>query len=590
MNNIGRMEDDIYNLRILAAEQRDLISALQTQQTILESRIAPLDVGAPPIVNYVRNGDLAHSFDTYFRATPIADDARFECWNVYKHSAPVAAQQLLEDSVYSGALVAASTALPDNGRSDTPVVDPDWSRANGYARLGSTNSLDFPFPSNVAFPGRTLYILLAVARRTANVGVPGRLYAGVWDNTAGQRNWLTADPFVLTADIIGSPAATTSRDYLVVLTSDYGKTVKSAVLTVANAPSDASFISGSVYVRLSWPRFAGFIQADIYRKTGGVYVLLSQESTATQYFDQGSSRQVVGNYPDTSDTIQRAITYTREGLLDDAPIDTVDPAWRSLVLAIEIPATYDQGVTTGKQWLRIGLDQACDGTDADRGLLIDLVGAGYTAGSWAHNSDDLLGLQQPASAPAGSSQGGAGTGGTGFEPPDPGTGGARCIAPSSMVALAIGTNAFYTKEANELRKDPAHVLLSMDEDGNLTTGAIDRVSDGSVEHLYTVRTKAGAVLRCSDEQRLITYVGDTIGTPLRRLRRGDPLVCYIWKSKSLQETTITSITKRTQATKRSRVIRIHMAKNSPQTFFAGEGGVGAICCHNLKSETEGGAV
>lgn len=576
--------DDLYTLRVQVSQQADLITSLQEQQAILKSQIVSSVVGAPAIRNYIRNGDYSHSFNTHQEAVPGATDSRYECWEVYQDAAPFVGQFLRGRSVYGGSIVSDSDALPDPGRSDTPTTDPYWNRSIGYAMLGSTRTIDFPLLLNVAYPGRIFYVPLIVARRSVNVGVPGRLYAGVWDNTAGQRDWLNGDGFAITAEVIGTPAATTSTDYCIVMTNDFGKTVKSAVLTVAGAPSDASFISGSVYVRLTWPRFAGFIQSDIYRKRAGIFQRLAQQSTVNQYFDQGDVLQVVGNYPDTDLTKQQAYTATQEGFLDDAPIDGVDPAWRQIILALEIPPTYDQSLTTDKQWVRIGLDEACDGTDAAHGLLIDLTAFSPDAGVFAHHPEDEKGLQNPIAAPAGSSQGGAGTGGSGFQPPDPGSGGGRCIAPTSAVFLAVDPTKPYTRLADSLRMDYAHLLLSVNDQGELTTGAIERMSDGIVERICTMRTKIGIILRCSEEQRIITRIGDTTGTPLKRLRKGDPVICYEAKSKSLQETTITSIVRKTQPTKRCRVIRIHMTKDSPQIFIAGEGGRGGILAHNIKPE------
>ncbi len=580
MIKLDQMQDDLYRQTILTHQLEQKIAQLEAQQEKLTASIVTPTVGAPPIVNYVRNGDFSHSWDTFSRSSPTADDARFECWQVYTHTAPVATQQLLEDSVFSGALVAASKALPDAARSDTPVVDPDWHRTIGYARLGSTNTLDFPLPSNVAFPGRELHVILIVARRTANVGVPGRLFAGIWDNTAGQRDWLMGSTFALTAQVIGTPAATTSTEYLVVMTSDFGATVKSAILTVAGAPSDASFISGSVYVKLSWPRFAGFIHSDVYRKRGGVFQLVSQESTVNEYFDQGDFRQIVGNYPDTDATKPKAYAATRQAALNEIPIDGVAPAWQQFNLVIQVPATYNQSNTTGKQWLRIGLDAPCTGTDAARGVLIDLVGMAYVSGSYAHHTDDLKGLQQPIAAPAGSTQGGAGTGGSGFEPPSGGTGEERelrCIMAGSTVRLKDST--FKTCRAEDLLTHPEYKLLSMDENGKLVTGEVERVRDSIVPFCYRLTTDSGETLRCSESHRLITYIGDPIGTAVSRLCKGDPVIIYDSKTGELKETKIRRLKKTNQ---RTRVIQIEMKKTSPPTYFAGEGGGGSVLSHNAK--------
>jgi len=423
--NIQSLDDKVNNLRVQLNRAQDTISAQAAQIALLDRTVKDLPKsGAPGIHNYIRNGDFSHSFDTYYNLPSVADDTRFECWNVYTHAAPSVGQQLKEDSVYSGAAVADSTALPDTGRSDTPTVDPWWDRTQGHGMIGSTRTIDFVLPGNVGVAARKFSFMLIAAKRSANVGVPGRFFAGVWDNTAGQRDFLNGDGFSIDAEVVGIPATTVSREYLIVMTSDSGKTVKSSTVTVNNAPADSAFVSGQVYVRLTWPNFAGFIQSDIYRKTAGVYVLLARQSTVVQYFDQGDIQQSVGNYPDTSDTQQKAIVYSPAGAFDSFPIDGVDPEWQQYLITLQIPPTYVQSNTTDKQWLRIGFDQALTGSDAAHGMLIDLVGLSPTSGSWAHNDEDNKGQQQFVSTPTGT-QGGAGTGGGSFEPPDPGDGGPR---------------------------------------------------------------------------------------------------------------------------------------------------------------------
>lgn len=441
MVDLPRVEDDLHRalvqigkLQRRADAQDALIAELQTTTQRAAAGIST------QIDNFIRNGDIAHSFDTYYHAAPVANDTRFEAWDIYRNPAPVAGQQLKEDSVYSGVAVANSLALPDPGRSDTPNVDPDWNRQTGYARLGSTSTLDFPLPSNVAFPGRFLFCILILARKSANVVIPGRLYTGVWDNTAGQRNWLPAAAFAVTGTVIGTPAATVSREYFVVGRTDFGRTIGSTLLTVPNAPSDSSFVSNSVYVQLAWQSIAGVIQWDIYRKTSGVYHYLGQTNT-TGYFDQGRIEQVIGAYPDVSTTNEIAYSATRPGDLDNVPIDMIAPAWKFIVLALKVPTTYNMGLTTDKQWLRIGFDQALTGSDAVKGCYIDLVGLSYSNGLWAHNPADLLGLQQPISGPNGSGQGGGGTGG------GSGGGGGACFSGNVTVQTPDGLVSFESMRA-----------------------------------------------------------------------------------------------------------------------------------------------
>lgn len=422
-----QLKSELDRTQVLLQDERAARLALEDRVSVIDTQLGQQQniIYAPPqIQNLVRNGDASNSFDTYYHNPSAGNDERFEALNIYRHAVPAAAQQLKEDSIHSGVLVGASTALPDAGRSDTPNVDPDWDKTKGIARLGSTSTIDFPLVNIPCFPGRTLYCGVIAAKRSANVTVPGGLYAGIWDNTAGQRNWLPAGAFAITGVTVGTPGATTSRDYLVVARTDWGRTISSAVVTVANAPANGNFVSGSVYVKLSWTPIPGVIAYDIYRKTGAVYDLLATESIANGYFDQGTIRTAgIGGYPSTSGTNAIAYVATPDGILDSLPIDGVAASWQSIIFAINIPATYNLGNTTDKQWLRVGWTQALTGADATRGVLLDLFYLSYISGAWAHHPDDDKGVQIPASAPAGSSQGGTGSGGGGFEPPRPGTGG-----------------------------------------------------------------------------------------------------------------------------------------------------------------------
>lgn len=489
-----RQEADIYALK-------QQISALQIETNRLNGQIqniqntAPKDTGnVPQIVNFIRNGDISHSDDTYFQDPSVANDTRYEAWEIFWHTAPVAGQNIRELSIYNGDALVDSTALPDPSRSDSPTIDPNWAQIEGYIRLGSTNSIDFPLPSNVAFPGRRLYVSFIAARASANVTFAGSIAAGIWDNTSGQRDFLPAGPFTINATTVGLPAATVSRDYYAVGILDNGRRLASNVKTNAAAPSDASFVSGSVYNLVSWTPFPGLSSVDIYRDTGGTIVKLKRVAGGTgQYFDDGYISESVGAYPPGDSTIQTAYAQTRAGALSALPINGIAAQWSLIDLVIQVPGTYDQSLTTDKQWLRIFLTEAPTGTDAVHGIFIDLVSMSFAPGVFSHHPDDLRGVRQPIAAPNGSSQGGTGPGGGPFNPPDPGDGGIRCIWEEAEVLSVDNRLRLTTLPAKALA---VGMLLVSPENDRFYTETIASVSTSWAETTLTITTELGQI-RCS---------------------------------------------------------------------------------------------
>lgn len=517
-----QLKSELDRTQILLQDEKSAREEIELRLAVVSARLQSQEetnLAPPQVQNLVKNTDFGHSFDTYYHNPSAGDDERFECWNVYRHTVPTAAQQLLEDSIHSGVLVANSTALPDAGRSDTPNVDPDWDRAKGVARLGSTSTIDFPLPAsllNVYNPGRTLYCGLIVAKRSVDVTVPGGLFAGLWNNAATFRDWLPASAFAITGATVGTPGATTSRDYLVVAYTDWGRTITSAAVTVANAPADGNFVSGSVYVKLSWTPMAGVISYEIYRKTGAVYDLLAKESIANGYFDQGAIRTAgIAGYPATDDTNAIAYVATPDGVLDSLPVDGVDAAWQLVDFAINIPSTFALADATDKIWLRIGLTQALTGADATRGLLIDLVYLSYVSGAWAHHPDDEGGAQNPITS--GTSQGGTGSGGPIFTPPEPGEGGPRCIAEDSIV-VSVGRSV----EAKILEPF-TYCVLSPQRD-IFHVAPVKSIQRTWAEKTLIISSASGHKIRCSPTEPFKQNLHGRYSAVASSLKVGDSVV------------------------------------------------------------------
>jgi hypothetical protein len=329
----------------------------------------PVPVTLPPsAVNQLRNGDLSHSVRTW--NSGAAGNQDYECAYFFTHDTPVAAQQLDESTSFADlnidadATPATNKALKSSAHANYNAAYCDWDRSTGVGRLQGTKSLDAPFGDLYAKPNVGVIALgLRAALRDARMVVPVgfRIGAGIWDNTAGQRDYInSASSFTLTGAVRGTPAATTSRKYKVFLYTDRGYTFLSNEITVA-APTDASY-SSTCDVYLSWDLIPGVLEAHIYRYDVATttYRLLDKTSGNT-YADNGTYQAVaIAGYPPATDTRAKAYVATLDGELSTLAIDGVDASWDSIFLNIPIPTGYNSGNTTDKQWLRITQNMALD--------------------------------------------------------------------------------------------------------------------------------------------------------------------------------------------------------------------------------------
>lgn len=328
---------------------------------------------APPVsaVNQLRNGDFSHSVRTWNNGAIGNQDYETAHW--FSHDAPVAAQQLDESTGFADLNIdadgnaATNKTLKSSLHASYSALMCAWDRAHGVASLQGTKSLDAPLPSNTATPNAgQMCVGMRAALKDEYIVVPSgfRVYAGLWDNTAGQRDWIKASSsFTLNSEVRGTPGATVERRYKVYLFTDRGYTFISSESIELAAPSDASF-SSTVDVLLTWDLIPGVLEAHIYRFTPGTgtYALL-EKTSANSYADNGTTQTVsppVAAYPTATDDRAKAYVATATGALDDLPVDGVDAAWESLFFNIPVPSGYDMSATTDKQWLRVGQNMALD--------------------------------------------------------------------------------------------------------------------------------------------------------------------------------------------------------------------------------------
>lgn len=325
------------------------------------------DTPAPSASNQLRNGDLSHSVRTWNNGA--AGNQDHECAHFFTHDAPAAAQALDESTgfadlnVDADANAATNKTLKGTSHASYSAAYCDWDRSKGQGRLQGTKTLDAPLPSNTAVAARTMCLALILALRSSHIVVPSgfRLFAGIWDDTAGQRDWLkAATAFTLSGAVRGTPAATTERRYKVYLYTDRGYTFISNEVTIAAAPTAASY-SSTCDVYFGWDLIPGVLEAHVYMfdVTAGTYRLL-EKTSANTYADNGSYLAAAAGYPAATDTYPKAYVATESGALDSLAVDGVDAAWDSLFLNVPVPRLYNQGLTTDKQWLRLGANLALD--------------------------------------------------------------------------------------------------------------------------------------------------------------------------------------------------------------------------------------
>jgi hypothetical protein len=238
----------------------------------------------------------------------------------------------------------------------------------GQARLQGTKTLDALLPSNVAGPDTALEcVSFIIALANSYIRVPSgyRLSAGIWDNTAGQLDWLKASSaFALTGFVEGAPAATTERRYKILAHTDRGYTFLSTELTLVGAPTDPSFISNSVEVRLSWEKIEGILTYKVYRYNVVAatyeYIGVNDNGSTTFIDNNPSGRLTVVGYPASTDDRAKSYVATLADALAGVAVDGVAANWDTPFLNIPVPKNYDKSNTTGEQWLRLGQNMALD--------------------------------------------------------------------------------------------------------------------------------------------------------------------------------------------------------------------------------------
>jgi hypothetical protein len=339
----------------------------------------------------------------------------------------------------------------------------------------------------------------------------------VYDNTAGQQKRLegTANVLNLRVTVKGTPAATISAKYLIVATTDWGDEVVSNEVTV-NRPTDASYVTGSAYVLLQWDRLPSVLSYDIYMDTGAVLQLIYQSDTNSgAYADQGRREKTVGAWP-AGTTLPVAYAAFKEGRFQPANWYDDKSAWGEFVLGLNIPAGYDMGATTDRQWLVGGFSAALTGAGMARSLILDQMMLTTDPGKYADSALDEQAMRPQSITMSGSFQGGAGTGGGGAGTNPGDAGGERCVVEDTEISLPTGK----TKKAGDLRE--YDIVLT----GGLSAAQVAKVHLTEPVQVWRLETFAGYVVIGSASHRVIRHLRDTRGTPMSAMSAGDKVLTY----------------------------------------------------------------
>jgi hypothetical protein len=548
MNRIEELEDKVLRLqRQIAKLQQGSVAQAPTSAS---SSLANV-LGA--VLNFLRNGDLSFSENHYNDAGPPsgADDEK-EAAYFFTHAAGTTL--LVEDSAHA----VSSTGHTVNN--PTGTADPQWDRVNGALQWGSSKSIDCPLPRKMAQPSKQMYIGFVARKRTAGIVIPSGLKLGIGfhDNTAGQRKYLEGGQFTLSASVVGTPGATTSRKYKVVATTDWGETYESNEVTLATAPSDASYITNSVYVRLDWTQVIGVSVYRVYRLTGATYVLAGEIFNGVPSFNEMNNfLKTETGYPTTSGTNARAYVAIR--------FDDLTTEWQGYTANVPVPQTYNTSVTTDKQWLRMTLSSAL-AAGSEQGIEIDKVYVSWNFGNFSPAPEDAFAKQDVDTSATSGTQGGSGTGGGGSDPP-PG-GGGRCVWEEAPVLVIDDFGVMTEISAREVQLH--HTIVAIGDDGKPLKVEIDQILEGVSSMLCTLVTENGCLLPCSPDHPVMQDIAEQQRAVL--LRSGDAILTF---KPGMERAQLSPLYAWTHLTGEFRV-RIFMLRGS-HLFVAG-----GIVSHNVK--------
>lgn len=230
-----------------------------------------------------------------------------------------------------------------------------WDSTNGQGDMTGTTSIDALMPTNnidATTPLARVSLIAARLNQYIEIPTASSMVAGIWDNTSGQREFLTGD-IGFNVQVIGTPG-TTQRKFKALLTSDRGFQILSDEIVITNSRPDGS-LSSTDFIQMSWKQQAGQLQVDIYEyyTPDAQYRLIAQVSSSTSFIYEGGYIEVVSGYPTATSTVRNATYPTVTADMSDLAINGISPTWDTVNFPIGVPSNYNKGNTTNRQWVRL---------------------------------------------------------------------------------------------------------------------------------------------------------------------------------------------------------------------------------------------
>lgn len=314
---------------------------------------------AAPVSNLILNGELGHSVNSWFDASYTTDDKAKECAHWFSHDGTLSGLTLDATDERSSST---NKALKDKTHTNYDRDYGRWDSSFGWAEITGTKTLDALLPANFVDATTPLArVSMVAARRHRFIEIPtdSLMFAGIYDNTAGELKFLTGS-LDFTANQIGAGGATERRFRIHVL-SDRGYSIVSPEVTVADATDDGDFTTTN-NIQFSWKATAGQLRVDIYEyvPSTGVYKLIEEISSGFGFIYQGGFLRTETGYPTSSISERTAVYYTRVGEMNGLAANGASPQWDTVNFPIQVPDNYNKANTTGRQWLRIGFTVAAN--------------------------------------------------------------------------------------------------------------------------------------------------------------------------------------------------------------------------------------
>jgi hypothetical protein len=476
-----------------------------------------------------------------------AGDGNMECKDFYR--------QLTSDAPLSPAsataLKTAKTVEPadhslwGSPNEATNLDIPRWNKTNAWIEMGGVSEpwdIYYPIPNDIIFPGqRFTFQFEALVDPASTSPLPTlQFYAGFYDSTPGHEKYIEGGDFKISDDKGNDPGVTygipgsTSVDYRVVALTDSGEEAISQVLNFPNAPA---VFDQNNHPRIRFTGVAGFIEFQIYRRIGTVYVrqFTVRNSIDGTYFDVGNPPEAyVPGWPAVTTTAPRAYAVTTNFVAGTL----FGLGYVRNAMTILVPTTYNRSLTAaGQQYLRFGLTGP---TATARQVHIRKLGLSMGDGNWARSSNDTRAgaHSTPSGSAAESSPPSGGSGGSGgIDPPPPPSGG-YCVVTDTPVRMADGEIPF-----RELQATTRSGKLI--DAGGPVHRRVFGVRVGHASYVLRVEAENGCKVRCTPDEPFITDESDAGGTPLvvlqQRMADGKTVMVLTKPGEEVMRTKIVSI-------------------------------------------------